>query len=233
MNYSGYENTHSNGKVKDPHAPVKDSYGSTIPSSHINEAGVVIQPGSALDNDWDMDDEEDGDYTVQSAPWPASIKVMVAFVIIPVILHRVFDALTSLMQSLLVPSLVIILGLTFIMPQVKKEFNEQKPERRDYDRKKKKYRNLWAVNLVFSFIICYPVVSPVLYEWTESVAELFSGNKSVLVSVFAVVLLVLLYFIRFLLAMLIIPFIQQILWKKAGKFFENQNALNLAKRYMK
>ncbi|MGN7175548.1 hypothetical protein BK139_04820 [Paenibacillus sp. FSL R5-0490] len=232
MNYNGYENVHSNGKVKDPHKPVKDSYGTNIPSSSINEAGLVIQPGSALDNDWDIDDDDDASYPVNVAPTPVSIKIIIAFVLIPVILHRLFDALIPLMQTLLVPVLIILFGITFIMPHVKKEMAGCKPEHEHYDKKKKKYRNIWGINVLFAFAASYPAVSPVLYAWTESVADLFAGNKSVLVSVFAVVLLVLLYFIRFLAAMLIIPFIQQLLWRFAGKFFENQTAINLAKRYM-
>lgn len=232
MNYSGYKNVHPNGKVIDPHEQVKDSYGVTVSPNHINEAGVITPPGSVLDNNWDLDDDDSG-YVYSSAPIPLSLKAILAFVLIPVILQRLFDFFTPFMEDLLVPSVAIVIGLTFILPNVKKVLTQQHPKGDLYKASKKKYQRLWIGNLIFSLIITYPIVSPILYKWTEWVASLFSGNKSVLISLFSVVLLVLLYCIRFTITMILIPAIQWALWKYAGNLFENQFTTKFVKWYMR
>lgn len=232
MNYNGYKNVSSNGKVIDSHKRVEDSYGKHIPSSHVNEAGVVVPQGSVMDNDWDFDEENDKSFTVPSTPTPISIKIMTAFVVIPVILHRVFDIFTPLMESLLIPSLTIILGVTLIIPSAREELSKKNLTLNLYNKKKRKYRSLWVANLLSSFIVSYPIISPILYEWTESVADLFSGNKSIIVSIFSVIILVLLYFIRFLVAIFLIPIIQQVLWKYISNFSGNQTVTKVAKWYM-
>lgn len=196
MDYQGNENIDSNGYVVDRSKEVYQNY-DKVESDRISPNGYVWPEGGA-------DDEEQDRFTGRAASFPLSFKFAIGVIIAVVLLDKVFAALIPFMKSVLVPSLLMMLFLTFLLPNVKNVLLSNKEGRKSVQQRKK-YRVIWCVNMLISFLITYPLVSPTSYEWTASIGDNFMDKDSVLMSFLGLVIVVLLYIIRFVVPMIIIP----------------------------
>jgi hypothetical protein len=226
------KNVGPDGKVINPYKPVLDEYGSPIQSNNTTITGYVIDPSEPVLDD-DIVDDTDDDFGFERVETGEFDRKIILFILCTpgigvVLLTWIFDFLTPLMRLLFIPSLAGVLFLTFFLPNLKQVINQQKLFHLE-----QRYWNLLFLNIILSFVILYPIISPPLFEIIDGIGR-YMINKGATdgfwSNLWALLFISALYYLCFALMMFVIPLLQWLLWKFAGGIFCSSFMQSLAQR---
>ena len=211
-------NIDARGFAVNPNAPVIDRsiLGSkAVNLSNVDNLGYVIDSSKPVFNVgektlFDMDNMMDMDVNVDGLSGLVDI-LLIPFlpVLVPAmlmaILARIFDSIYFFMKTLVTPSIVLVLILTFVLPNI------------SYAIKRGKnlgflHRCLWILNYILGFIICYAFMHTNMVRFIEGVGKKMGHASTIGGSIKDIIVLTILYALRFLIPLIIIPMMQNLLW---------------------
>jgi len=211
-------NIDAKGFAVNPNAPVIDRSlleSRAVNLSNVDNLGYVIDSSKPVFNVgekalFDMDNMIDMDVNVDGLAGLVDIFLIPFLpVLVPAmfmaILARIFDSIYFFMKTLVIPSILLILILTFVLPNI------------SYAIKKGKdlgflYHRLWILNYILGFIICYTLMHTNMVRFIEGIGKKLGHASTIGGSVKDIIILTILYGLRFLIPLIIIPIIQKLLW---------------------
>lgn len=205
------------GFVINPKAPVIDitELGSKgINLSNVDNLGYVIDPSEPVFNTGEMSllNADVGDIEISGDGLGNLVELLLkpfmpilAPAMVMAILARIFDAIYFFLKALFTPSIFIVLISTVMLPNI------------SYAIKKGKNLGtihfvLWVFNCISGFIVCYVLMNRNMVKFIENVGKEMGHASSIGESIKDIIILTILYMLRFLIPLLIIPILQKIVW---------------------
>lgn len=220
LNFNRDKNVDIDGKVINQYQPVKDAYGTPIYSDNTDVNGMVKDPTKSV---YGKGRSGVGFDFTELFKW-------ILFVpgVIVALFENLLDALTPLMENLLIPSIIIVLFTLFLIPNLKYVLNEK-----GIKENPSRYWEMMFINLTASFVILFPIVSPILLEPTEKLANTMidkGATDGLFINIVSVIFISLLYILRYLIITLIIPLLQFLIIKYADKRLLNSLMQSVVKK---